>query len=105
MPALSRTTVDGVRASANALSKNGLTNVGRALQKHAGRQGAFSGIKFSHATGNQQGLNVLNNILNSKNLIIQPGKNGGRLIFDGATGRGFGISRSGAFNGFRELGF
>ena len=58
----------GVLKSAQLPNKNGLTNVGRALQKHAGREGsAFGDIKFSHKTGNQQGLNTFS-IMKSKNL-------------------------------------
>jgi len=47
--------------------------------------------------------NILNQIKSSKNQIIQSAENGGKLIFDKATGRGFGVSREGLFNGFREL--
>ncbi len=83
----------------------GLTVAGRALQKHAGRDGSvFQGIKFSHKTANQDGLNIINQIMGSKNQIIQQAENGGRLIFDKTTGRGFGVPREGLFNGFRELG-
>ena len=82
----------------------GLTNVARQLQKHAGREGgAFNNIKFSHKTGNEQAVQVLNDIMSSKNLIIEPLENGGKHIFDQATKRGFGVSRNGLFNGFREL--
>ena len=100
---LSQTTTKNVLSSAQVLNKNGLSVAGRALQKHAGRPGPFSSIKFSHKTGSQQGLDVLNSILNSKNPIIQNAGNGGYRIFDGATGRGFGLSRNGLFNGFRQL--
>ena len=103
LPMLSQTTTKNVLSSAQVLNKNGLSVAGRALQKHAGRPGPFSSIKFSHKTGNQQGLDVLNSILNSKNPIIQNAGNGGYRIFDGATGRGFGLSRNGLFNGFRQL--
>jgi hypothetical protein len=41
--------------------------------------------------------------MRAKNQIVQPAENGGRLIFDKTTGMGFGISREGLFNGFREL--
>ncbi|MDR2008632.1 MAG: hypothetical protein LBQ34_06650 [Alphaproteobacteria bacterium] len=82
----------------------GLTTVGRALQKHIGREGSvFQGIKFSHKTANQEGLNVLNEIMNSSDKVIQQAKGGGQYIFDKTTGRGFGVSREGLFNGFREL--
>jgi len=81
----------------------GLSNVGRQLQKHAGRDGAFSNIKFSHKTGNEQGLKVLNEIMGSKNITTKTLRNGTRNVFDQNTGRGFNISRDGLFNGFREL--
>ena len=42
--------------------------------------------------------------MESKNQIIQQAENGGKLIFDKTTGMGFGVSREGLFNGFRELG-
>jgi len=48
-------------------------------------------------------LSELKNIINSKSPIMQPAGNGGYRIFDGATGRGFGLSRNGLFNGFRQL--
>ena len=103
LPMLTQTTRQNVLTSAQVLNRNGLSAVGRALQKHAGRPGPFSNIRFSHKTGNQQGLDVLNDILNSKNPIIQDAGNGGYRIFDGTTGRGFGLSRDGLFNGFRQL--
>jgi len=77
---LSQTTINNVLSSAQVLNKNGLSSVGRALQKHAGRPKPFKSIKFSHRTGNQQGLDILNDILNSKNPIIQSAGNGGYRI-------------------------
>ena len=81
----------------------GLSNVARQLQKHAGRDGAFSGVKFSHKTGNDQGLKILNDIMGSKNITTKTLRNGTRNVFDQNSGRGFNISREGLFNGFREL--
>ncbi|MEZ0007092.1 RHS repeat-associated protein [Flavobacterium sp. 28YEA47A] len=82
----------------------GLTTVGIALQKHAGREGsAFAGIKFSHKTANQDALNIVKDILFSKNKTIQQAASGGFNIFDKTTGMGFGVSRGGLFNGFREI--
>jgi filamentous hemagglutinin len=96
---------DDFLSSATKLwGEQGLTTVGRALQKHAGRDGSvFQEIKFSHKTANQDGLSILNQIMNSKNQVIQTAENGSKLIFDKTTGRGFGVSREGLFNGFREL--
>lgn len=100
---ISKSTTNSVLKSTQVLDRNGLSAVGRALQKHAGRPGPFNSINFSHKTANQQGLSILSRILNSKNPIIQQAGNGGVRIFDGATGQGFGISRNGLFNGFRQL--
>ena len=100
---LSGSTINKIVASAQEVSKNGLSAVGRALQKHAGRPGPFNNIKFSHKTADDQGLNILNDIINSKSPIIERAGNGGFRIFDGATGRGFGLSRNATFNGFRQL--
>jgi hypothetical protein len=83
----------------------GLTQAGRALQKHAGRSGSvFGEIKFSHKTANQDALDIINKIRNSPNQVILPAENGGSMIFDKSTGMGIGVSRNGNFNGFRELG-
>ena len=91
-------------SSATAESRNGLTAVGRALQKHAGREGSsFAEIQFSGKTGNQQGLDVMNEILGSKNQLVKELKNGTSNIFDKTTGRGVNVSRNGTFNGFRDL--
>jgi RHS repeat-associated protein len=84
--------------------KNGLNNIGFQLQSHAGRKGsAFSNIKFSHKTANKVGLEVLNRIAksNNKKIINQP--TGGYAVYDLNTGRGYAVSRTGLFNGFREL--
>ena len=96
---------DFLASATKSWGEQGLTVVGRALQKHAGREGSvFQGVKFSHKTANEDALNILNNIMGSKNQIIQQAKGGGQYIFDKTTGRGFGVSREGLFNGFRELG-
>ncbi|MDR1054491.1 MAG: hypothetical protein LBL90_01395 [Prevotellaceae bacterium] len=93
-----------IKSATEFTGSQGLTNVGRALQKYIGREGPpFQSINFSHKTANQQGLQTLQNIMNSKNQIIQQAKNGGFYIFDKSTGMGFGVSRNGRFNGFRDL--
>ncbi|WP_439484237.1 RHS repeat-associated core domain-containing protein [Cyclobacterium plantarum] len=95
---------DFMASATKPWGNQGLTNVGRALQKHAGREGStFQEIKFSHKTANQDGLNIINQIKNSPKQIIQQAENGGTLIFDETSGMGFGVSRDGLFNGFREL--
>lgn len=64
-------------ASAKAPSKNGLSVVGQALQKHAGREGSsFSNIKFLEKTADKVGMNVLNEVLDSKNKIVEELNNG-----------------------------
>lgn len=90
--------------SALANSKNGLTNIGRALQKHAGRAGsAFENISFSGKTATEDGMTVLKGILNSEKQLIDEEINGTKTIYDKVTGRGVNVSRNGEFNGFREL--
>ncbi|MCK0203251.1 hypothetical protein MWN41_09525 [Ornithobacterium rhinotracheale] len=85
-------------------SKNGMTSVGRALQKHAGRAGStFEDITFSGKTATKDGIKVINEIIRSKNSLIDLEKNGTKTIYDKTTGRGFNINRQGHFGGFREL--
>ena len=61
------TKTDKFFESANAADRNGLTKVGRALQKHAGREGSsFSEIQFSGKTANEDAMKVLDDILGSK---------------------------------------
>jgi RHS repeat-associated protein len=97
--------IDDFMASATALTGNrdGLTEVGRALQKHINRvEGqAFKNLRWSHKTGNNDGVKVLEEILNSKNRLVKPALQGGYIIYDKATKRGFAVSR----NGFRTFAF
>jgi hypothetical protein len=91
-------------SGATAESKNGLSVIGRALQKHVGREGSsFAGIKFSAKTATEEGLGILNDILEAKDRLIEKAENGTTNVFDQATGRGFNVSRNGLFNGFRDL--
>jgi RHS repeat-associated protein len=90
--------------SASKIDRNGLTVIGRALQKHVDRTGSsFSNMKFSGKTATQQGLKVVDEIFNSKDQLITRAENGTTTIFDKLTGRGINVSRSGEFNGFRDL--
>ena len=90
-------------SSATKANKNNLSNVGRGLQKHSSRSGAFKNIKFSHKDANQVGEKVLRDILNSPKQKFEFKTNGTKIIYDEITGRGVSISRTGEFNGFREL--
>jgi hypothetical protein len=90
-------------ASALKISKNGLSEIGRALQKHVGREGVFKGIKFSGKTATQEGMNVMKKILNSEKQLIDEEVNGTKTIYDKVTGRGVNVNRQGEFGGFREL--
>ncbi|TKC04134.1 RHS repeat-associated core domain-containing protein, partial [Pedobacter polaris] len=95
---------DFIQSAAEGTGSQGLSKVGRALQKHAGREGSvFEDIEFSHKTANQQGLDLLQDILGSKKQTIRNAPQGGYEIYDTTTGRGVGVSRNGVFNGFREL--
>ncbi len=84
-------------------SKNGLSVLGRSLQKHSARPGPFQGIQFSHKTANQTGRRVLREILRSPNKMMELQPNGTTFIYDNVTKRGFSVSRNGVFNGFREF--
>ncbi len=89
--------------SATKSDRNGLSKLGRGLQKHSSRKGsAFKDVKFSHKNADQIGEKILRNILNSKDKTIQKLPNGTTNIFDKNTGRGVNISREGLFNGFRD---
>jgi hypothetical protein len=97
-----RFSADDLRTAAQAPDRNGLTQVGRALQKHSGREGSvFSGLSNGNAAArNEQGLRVLDEVL---------GDTGGRTevldrvtnIWD-STGRGVRFSNDGSFMGFLE---
>jgi hypothetical protein len=94
--------------NANTVWKNGaqgtLSVAGRALQKHSGRAGsAFSNIKFSGKTANQEAMKVIKEIMYSKNRVIQVTLHGTIDIYDSVSRRGFNISRRGLFSGFRSL--
>ena len=57
--------------SMTATSKNGMSSIGRALQKHSGRVGSvFEGVKYSGKTATKDGLNIVKDILKSKKQLI-----------------------------------
>lgn len=82
--------------------KNGMSKIGQALQKHAGRPGTFQNIKYSGKTATEDAMNIVNEIVTSKPMIDLE-TNGTKSFYSKATGRGFNVSRNGEFNGFREL--
>ena len=99
---------DAFLKSADTAWKGGtqgtLSVAGRALQKHAGRAGsAFSDVQFSGKTANQDAMRLIKQIMDAPNKRIAPQENGTTIIYDMAIGRGFGISRKGLFNGFRNM--
>ena len=94
--------------SADTCWKNGaqgsLSVAGRALQKHAGRgESAFSSIKFSGKTANQDAMKIIKEIMRAPNKRVVPQLNGTTVIYNLSSGRGFNISRKGLFNGFRNM--
>jgi RHS repeat-associated protein len=91
-----------LRVAAQAADRNGLTQVGRALQKHSGRDGsAFNGLSTGTAAArNEQGLRVLDDILedpNARTEVLDRVMN----IWD-STGRGVRYGNDGSFMGFLE---
>ena len=91
-----------LRAAAQAADRYGLTQVGRALQKHSGRDGSvFNGLSSGSATArNEQGLRVLDDILNDpagRTEVLDRVTN----IWD-STGRGVRYGNDGSFMGFLE---
>lgn len=48
-------------------------------------------------------MEVVKNIVNANKQLIDEEINGTRTIYDKVSGRGVNVSRSGEFNGFREL--
>ena len=99
---------DAFLKSAESVWKDGaqgtLSVAGRALSKHSGRTGsAFSNIKFSGKTANQDSMRVIKEIMNSKNRVIRVNPNGTTDIYDSVSRRGLNISRKGLFNGFRNM--
>ncbi|WP_346984948.1 hypothetical protein [Chryseobacterium sp. POE27] len=86
-----------------APSKGGMSAIGRALQKHAGRAGSsFENVIYSGKTATEDAMKIVNDIVTSKPMIDLE-KNGTKTFYDKATGRGFNVNRQGEFGGFREL--
>ena len=88
--------------SALRCDRNGLSQIGRALQKYTRRaNSSFSEIHFSGKTAIEDGIKILRDIMKSKNKVIDIETNGTKTVYDKVSGRGFNISRKGEFNGFR----
>jgi hypothetical protein len=85
-----------------AADRGGLTQAGRALEKHGSRGGVFPQATGNVAAKNAQGQQVLQEILSSQNQTISPNRFGGRDIFDAATGRGVRYDGNGKMMGFLE---
>ncbi|HBT73484.1 MAG TPA: hypothetical protein DEB37_14915 [Lysinibacillus sp.] len=78
-----------------ASSKNGMSAIGRALQKHAGRAGSsFENVIYSGKTATDDAMKIVNDIVTSKPMIDLE-KNGTKTFYDKATGRGFNVNRQG----------
>jgi len=91
-----------LRAAAQVPDRNGLTQVGRALQKHSDREGSvFNGSSTGNAaTRNEQGLRVLDEILDDPRGTTEA-LNRVTNVWD-STGRGVRYSNDGSFMGFLE---
>jgi hypothetical protein len=95
--------VDALLNAGKILDKSDLTKAGRALEKHGSRPNSV----FPPATGNsfaknQQGQQILEGILKSKNQVVKPNRFGGKDIFDNNTGRGVRYDADGNMMGFLE---
>lgn len=69
---------DRLNEVASASNRNGLTDAGRALQKHGGREGsAYSYSSQKASVLNQEAQNIVNEILNNPNTKIES-----RVVFE-----------------------
>jgi hypothetical protein len=95
--------VDDLLKAGQQADKNGLTKAGRALQKHGDRGGSVFPKSTGNAAGrNQQGQDILDDILKSGNQTSKPNRFGGNDIFDNNTGRGVRFDGDGNMMGFLE---
>ena len=94
-------------ASGAAPDRNGLTKVGRALQKHGDRAGtAFPPSSGTSDERNKQGEAVLEKILSNPNTVETPLPGGGTQFREpGQNGLGVRFNGDGSFKGFIEPGF
>ena len=83
--------------------RNLLTRAGRGLQKHGDREGSvFPRSAGTAAERNAQAQRVLEQILRSRNQLVQRTRDGGVQVIDLGTGRGARFTREGALRGFLE---
>lgn len=95
--------LDKLSDAGKALDKGGeLTKAGRAAQKHGSRPGsAFPPTKGNPTSINQQGQDLLDDILTSPGQTAKPNRFGGEDIY-GSCGRGARFDANGNFMGFLE---
>ena len=83
--------------------ERGLSQAGRALQKHGGRTGSsFPSPSGTNCEINKQAQNILEEVLSAKDLGIEIWKNGSRLYRNPSTGRGAKFKADGTFEGFLD---
>jgi filamentous hemagglutinin len=94
--------VDDLFRAAQAPDRNGLTVAGRALQKHAARQGsAFTTRATTAAALNQAGARIVREILNGPGAARKPNRRGGEDVV-APDGRGVRYDHDGSFYSFLE---
>ena len=80
-----------------------LTKVGRALQKHGSRQGSnFPTATGNAASKNQQGIQILDDILSNSKSTVKPGNRFDGFDVMGPNGQGARFDKNGLFRGFIE---
>lgn len=80
----------------------GLTKAERALQKHSSRTGSsFSTNATIASQYNQEGINIVKQILNDPNKIVTPNKLGGIDIYK-PNGQGIRFWKDGSMKGLLE---
>ncbi len=95
--------VDDLLRAGQQLDRNGLSRAGRSLQKHGDRaDSVFPRSTGNAAARNDQGQQILEEILNSSNQTTRANRLGGRDIFDTASGRGVRFDGDGQFIGFLD---
>jgi RHS repeat-associated protein len=96
LPQISQTTIDEFLKAAESLDRNGLTQAGRALQKHGNRSvSAYPQVPQNPGSLNSTGLKIVEDILNSPNKTVVPNKYGGNDIIDNVSGRGVRMDSNG----------